>query len=124
MDISNLKANPTTRIELVHPEEGETGIFITLASKDHPDVLKMVRRAMDKRLSEMAKGSKKNVTSAEIEAEALEVLSAAVKGWEGVEANGEPWPFTPENVRALLEHRWIRRQLDDAMNTEARFFGR
>jgi hypothetical protein len=124
MELNKLKANPTTRVELIHPDEGETGIFITLASKDHPDVLKVVRRAMDRRLAEMAKGGKKSMTSVDIETESLEILAMAIQGWEGLERDGDTWPCTPENVRELLEHRWIRRQLDEAMNTEALFFGR
>lgn len=125
MELSKLKANPSTVIDLIHPdpEQNPTGVTITLASRDSDPVKAVMAKAMDKRLVALRKGSHKPVNPAEFEAEAINTLSAAVLDWSGLTEGGEPLPCTPENVRALLtDNAWIRRQLDEAMGNEALFF--
>lgn len=126
MELSKLKANPSTVLDLIHPdpEQNPTGIQITLASRDSEAVKAVMDKAMQRRLAALRKGNLKPVNPSDIEAEAISALVAAVEGWNGLTVDGEPLACTPENVRALLtDHAWVRRQLDEAMGNEALFFG-
>lgn len=126
MELAKLKPNPTLRFEVVHPdpEENPSGFWITLAGMDSPAVKAAQDKVTDKRLAALRKGAQKPLTTAEVEAQALAVLTAAVVAWEGLTEDGEDVPCTPENVRALLtEHTWVRRQVDEALGNDALFFG-
>lgn len=125
MDIKNLKAPSSAEIELFEYEGGpSTGIFITLAHRDHPDVQAAARAIADKRLATISRRGSKALKADDLEAETLDVLCASVLGWRGLEAGDEPWPFNEANVRQLLQqHAWIRRQLNKAQEDEALFFG-
>jgi hypothetical protein len=123
MELSSLKPNPTTVVDLVHPDPAQnpTGVTITLASRDSEEVRAAMTKAAEKRILLIRKGKSPSV--ADIEAEAVAVLVAAVQGWDGLTVGGEPLPCTPEAVRGLVQdHAWVRRQLDDAMGNEALFF--
>jgi hypothetical protein len=126
VELSKLKANPSTVVELIHPdpEQNPTGITVTLSSRDSEAVKAVMAKAMDKRLAQLRKGGHKPLNQSELEQEAIGALVAAVEGWDGLTEDGKPLPCTPENVRALLtDHAWVRRQLDEAMGNEALFFG-
>lgn len=125
MDLQKLKPVNTTEVELIHPASGPTGITITVASKDSPQVREVGHAIRDKRL---AIASRRGVSTApkveDIESESLSILVAAVLGWKGLEQDGNPFECTPENVKTLLtDCPWIRRQVDEAMGDETRFFG-
>ena len=124
MELSTLRANPTAEVELIHPLEGPTGVFITLASRDHPDVRAVASGIADKRLAMLSRRGGKAPKFEDMEAESLQVLLASVQGWRGIVVEGEPWPCTPENIRTLLggNDSWIRRQLNAAQEDEALFF--
>lgn len=51
----------------------------------------------------------------------IELAAAAVVDWHGWEANGEPWPCEPENVRELLGVRHILVQVETAIQNHAFF---
>ena len=126
MELSKLKANPSTVLDLIHPdpEQNPTGITITLASRDSDAVKAVMDKAMARRLAALRKGNQKPVSPSDIDAEAINALVAAVEGWAGLTEGGKPLECTADNVRALItDHAWVRRQLDEAMGNEALFFG-
>ena len=50
------------------------------------------------------------------------IYARCVKGWEGVEENGKPVPFTPENAERLLNtYFWIVDQVAEAVEKRANF---
>lgn len=123
MDLSKLNVNLTAEVELIRLGE-PTGVFFTLASRDHPDVQAAARRVADKRLATLSRRGAKAMTAESLEAETLDVLCASVLGWRGLQVNGVDHPFTQDNLRSLLtDHAWIRRQLNQAQEDEALFFG-
>lgn len=51
-----------------------------------------------------------------------EELAAITLGWEGVDWDGELFPYTHENaVKLYSEHRWIREQVIDFFGDRANF---
>lgn len=119
MELSKLKPNPTTRVEL----KNAPGLFVILASRDNPEVKAVINKATEKRIAVMRGGRPKPFSVSEMEAESLAVLRAAVQGIDDQTGEGEPMEFTPENVSALLAIDWVRRDLDEAMGNDALFFG-
>ena len=119
MKISQLKPNPSIRLELLKADQ-PTGVFVIITSRDSPEVKAVVQRANEKRLVDMQKRGKKAFTLAEVEQGALDILRASIIGIE--DTTEDPMPFTPETVEELLEVEWVRRQLDEAMGNEALFF--
>lgn len=125
MDIKNLKAPSSAEVELFEYEGGpSTGIFVTLAHRDHPEVMAVARTIADKRLASMSRRGAKALKAEDLESETLEVLVASILGWKGLEADGKDWPCTADNVRQLLETvPSFRRQLNRAQEDDALFFG-
>lgn len=53
-----------------------------------------------------------SLTIEELEDRAIDLAVAYTIGWEGFEKDGEPYPFTPDNARALYrDWSYIRRQV-------------
>lgn len=122
MNISDLKAALQTVHEVIHPLDGPTGFKITLASAEHPATKRAIREALDRRMR--TKGAP---SLDEDEAEGIKILVARTLGWEGLEDDGEPVPFTPEAAQALYSqdgHLWLRKQLMAALGDETLFFSR
>lgn len=118
MDLSKLKPNPTTRVELRYAP----GLFVILASRDNPEVKAVVQKATEKRVAALRRPGGKGFSIAEMEAEAIGILRAAVQGIDDQTGDGTPMEYTPENVEALLSIDWVRRDLDEAMGNESLFF--
>jgi fumarylacetoacetate (FAA) hydrolase family protein len=124
MELSKLKPNPTTTLELVHPdpEQNPTGVVLTLAGRDSAEVKAVLASITARHIAAQRKGVKA-AKQEDIEADAIRLLAAAVLGWEGLTENGEPLPCTPENVTTLLtDYAWVRRQVDEAIGNDALFF--
>ena len=117
MKIESLKPNPTTTVELIHAP----GVFVTLSSRDATAVKAVIGKATEKRLAALRKGNSKPFSQADMEADSIAVLTAAVVGIK--DTTEDPMPFTPETVAELLSVDWVRRQLDEAMGNDALFFG-
>jgi len=130
MDISDIVA-ANREIELTHPKNDlPLGIHIELLPMDAKPVKIVERRIRDTIMKAQQKG--KPIKSAEIEANEIELIMAAMVGWrwEADEArdveqpkfDGEIPEFNPKNVRALLRKTWAREQIDAELGSVADFF--
>lgn len=122
MDISSIAPNERV-IDIVHPATEEPiGLKITLLPSSHENVKKVQRHQQNRRLQ----SRKFNVTAEQLEAQGLELLVAAISGWEwSGDANfeGEVPEFNAENVRRVLKKAdWIRDQVDKELANDAAFF--
>lgn len=121
MDLNTVTPN-TNRLEIRHPATSEpTGLVVIIKPDSHPDVKAFKRRAYN---DNYRKG--KSPTAEKIEANGLDLLAAAIEGWEwNGEAtwNGEKPSFTPQVARAVMKEKdWIRKQIDEALGDESAFF--
>lgn len=86
---------------------------------------KRYREASDRLLRRALRSRQRTLTPKELRENRVERAAAAVIEWHGIEANGEPWPCEPENVKALLfqsEH--ILEQVEIGIDGHADFFSR
>lgn len=123
MDISSITATERT-FEARHPSTQEPiGLRITLRPMSSPEVEKVRRKNANQRLS----GRNQKVTAEQLEANATELLVAAVVNWEwdeGTTMEGEQPECTEQNVRKVLNsQKWIRDQVDQELADDAAFFG-
>ena len=121
MDLSTLEAKQR-RISLRHPATSEPiGLHLTLRPLDSPEVEKVRRRNINKRLA----ARNQRLTAEQIEANAKDLLVAAVAGWEWDEEatfEGEQLKFNEDNVRKVLSVRPLREQVDEELGDDAAFF--
>lgn len=121
MDLSTIETRER-RVSLTHPATGEPlGLHVTLRPTDHEEVEKVRRRNLNKRLA----SRNSRITAEQAEAQAKDVLIAAVADWEwdeGASFNGEQLECTEENVRKVLSVKPIRDQIDQELGDEAAFF--
>jgi hypothetical protein len=115
MDLSSIK--PTTiDVDIKHPASGEkTGLVFKCISPQDPAAAVARRQLSDK-------ARKKGVVS---EADSVDFMAALVVGWTwGGDAtwNGQKLDFTPANVKTVLDHPWVRSQVDEALGDTAAFF--
>lgn len=119
-------------IELTHPgDDRPLGIHIQLQPMTAPKVKKVERRIRDEVLKIKSKG--KALKSADVEANEIELITAAITGWrweadaernvEQPALNGEEKPeFNGANVRRLLKLDWAKEQIDDELGNVGDFF--
>jgi hypothetical protein len=130
-DLSSL---PTHKIEegvafdLLHPGTNKpVGVTITLLGADSSEVQELQHKLANKRINDVAKAGGKLkglVTSEELEAEKVEILVKATKGWDGLTDNGATYPFNPENARRLYtQHKWIREQVEAFISDRSNYLG-
>lgn len=128
-DFSNLgtaaMANEGVVVELRHPtERTPMGAYITVLGKDGTVFRRLERTQTNRRLTEAARTRDLALKAEEIEADRLDLLVACTKGWEGILKNGEPIPFSPENVRKLYtDYPWVSEQVERAMGDRSLFIG-
>lgn len=121
MDISAIK--PVERVlDIKHPATGEaTGLKLTVCSLQDPRAKAVQRSQLDARLNKKAK----HRSIAEIEREAVELLSSMVVGIEftGKASWGGKKPeFSKEIVKEMLGHDWLRTQVDEFAGATEDFF--
>lgn len=122
-DISGIKASGYT-FEVKHPATFETiGFSITLRPPTSPEV-KAVERDQT---AETMRTKGRGMTPAKLEAFVSDKLTAATADWafeKDTTLDGTQPECTPANVRNLYKkHEWIREQVAEAFNDEARFYG-
>lgn len=117
-------------VTIVHPktrqplrDENGKEAYIELLSPDSPEVQKVQKNAINKRLKARGRAT---MTADELEAERAETLVAATKGWYLIALNGAVLdvPVTPENARTLYtdsRFAWIREQVSEAFDERATF---
>ncbi|MER8806026.1 hypothetical protein [Mesorhizobium australicum] len=122
MDILAIQPS-TINVDIKHPATGAPiGLQVECVSLED-DRVKVVERQIKNRA---LKGGRNTVTAEKIEDNTIEILAAAVVGWEWVAdlTLGElknP-PLNKANAAKLLSLGWIAKQIDTALGDEAAFF--
>lgn len=121
MDLSNLLASDTAVVQIKHPRTGAPidGMTVTVAGNASEDFRK-VRAELAKRRLESSRG----VSVEELDASALTLLVACIKGWTGFEMNGDAYEFSPANAKALMSNPgyfWLREQVEAGVGDVANF---
>lgn len=124
MNIADLLQSPTTTVDIIHPLTNKpTGIKFTLFSRHSLEVKGLARQIADKRMAAVRQN--KPLDTASMDEEALDLLVASIKGWEGIEEDGQSVPFSQAKARDLISRQgleWLRKQLDEALGNDALFF--
>jgi len=116
-------------LELLHPgTKRGLGLFLTLISVNEPGPKKVTAKIN----AAGAKLARKNTnfTTEQMRENAIEILSACTSGWRwDLDADGNPsgWageqmPFTPANLRKILEIDELRDQVDQEVADNSNFF--
>jgi len=125
VDVSN--AVPIT---ILHPKTRQPlrdaagkEAFISVVSLDSPEVQKVQKAALNKRLKMRGRVT---MTADELEAERAEALVAATKGWYLVGLDGSPLnaPLNDTTARTIysdLRFSWIKEQVSEALDDRATF---
>lgn len=121
MDFNAIAATLKDRfeIEIVHPQTGEGGWFIELASPCHAGAQAKVRAILDRI------HKRKFTSSGQDEKDMLELIEAQTLGWRGLKNGEDDTPYTPETWAAILADPrsfWVKKQVMDAVGDPSRPF--
>lgn len=121
MDLGAIALNSAT-IEILHPATREpVGVRVVLRSR-HSDEIKAVERKYQQKVLRSGRGE---LNVKDIEAQALDMLVAAVENWEwSKEAKWDEKTPTIGDVKTILADKraaFIRDQIDRALADEALF---
>lgn len=124
VDILDFEELSTAEVQLKHPVTGaDLNQYITIAGPEDPERKRLDFERQRKVTSRVLQTGGKwggSETVEEAEAEQIDVLAAAVRGWRG--GKFDAIQCTPANVReALRKSAVLRRQLSAALNDRARF---
>lgn len=114
-------------LRLVHPKTDEVlDLTITVLGSDSDAYQDTLRELQRKRAREATKGRRIKLLLSPDEqyADATELLVAATTGWANMTVDGKPLEFSPANARTVYTDRrwrWIREQVDAAINDRANF---
>lgn len=106
-------------IEIVHPQTGEGGWFIELASPCHAGAQARVSAILDR------SRKRKVSTTGQDEKDGVELIVARILGWKGLKDGEEDVPFTPETALGIIANPksfWLRSQLLEALGDPSRPF--
>lgn len=102
--------------------DGKTPATITVVGSESKKY-KAAKHAQYRRMQKRVKRGSGDATPEEIERDAIELVAAAVVGFDGWEDDGKPLVFTPENVKLLLGFDHILDQVQAGIHRHASFFG-
>jgi hypothetical protein len=101
--------------------DGKTPCTFTCVGKES----KRVKLARDKQTKRMLRDRRGDVEVEDVRQNRVELAAAGLIEWTGWEANGAPWPCTPENVATLLDSAdHLLEQAERLVDGHARFFGK
>lgn len=129
MDIANIGASADTAvISIYHPNTGQTltnddgsEMTVTVYGAESSVYRNVAREQQDRRMARIAKTGKSILTSAELEANQLELVVKAVKDWT-ITLNGETPEVSPKSVEDVLtKYTWLRAQIEDGITNSANF---
>jgi hypothetical protein len=112
---------------IYHPGTNEDlDITINVLGKDSDEFQKVSRAQSKKRMAKMTKGGGFRVTPTipveEIEQDAIALLAACTKSWNGVVVEGKAIDCTTDNAVMIYERfPWIKEQVDIAIGDRANF---
>ena len=128
-DLSSVPAiAETAEVDLVHPKTGDVlrngdgdPMTITVYGADSPHYRAIQNAQQDKRLQKAARKQTQNITSAQIQADADELLIKIVHSWTIV-LNGETPAVDEKTVRQIFsEYPWIKEQIDTGAHDRRNF---
>lgn len=135
MELHQIKAlvdqdNEPVKVEVYQPNgdpylgaDGQPSYFMVLGSESK--AYKEARRAQQRRIFKRARqGGGNTLTPEESERDAIDLAASAVTAFGGWEADGQPLPFTPENVKAFLAVDHLFDQINAGIQRHASFFER
>jgi hypothetical protein len=109
MDLDQLFGATETSKCLLYTNAGEKAtnqagehLFIEVYGSDSDTYRNTQNKQQNKRLQKARYGRNKQITSEEMQADALELIISCVKSWN-LEKDGEQLPFDEKNVRELLK---------------------
>lgn len=122
MDILAIQPSTIT-VDIKHPATGSPiGLSVECTSLED-DRVKAVERAIKNRA---LRGGRNTVTAEKIDDNTIELLTAAIVGWEWADGltlgDLKNPPLTKINVGKMLAVSWIAKQIDTALGDEAAFF--
>ncbi len=126
-DIASLNlekdANAEAPIEILHPvTKAKLGIIIYVMGAESTAYRHIIRRQQNRRLKLLAKNRRLELTLEEAEEEALDLLVAVTKRWDGLIWEGKVLECTSDNVRMVYHARpWLRQQVDEGVSDPANF---
>ncbi len=108
-------------LEILHPVTfAPLGVKLVLLGADSETYRSAQNKLVNARVQN--RGARARLTAEDIEAQALNLLVAATKGWEGVEWDGAPLAFSSDNVRMVYTALpWLRDQAQDFIMDRANF---
>lgn len=125
MDLKNLTpTSDTIEVILVHPntleplmnEGSDSEMSITLHAPHSPEYKKLVHEQTDKRLAQMQKSKKMQLSAADLEKSSIDILAKATKEWD-ITYDGESPKLTVVKAREIYaDCFWIKDQLEEAIN--------
>ena len=126
MDLKNLTpTSDTIEVILVHPKtleplmnEGtkKREMSITLHAPHSPEYKKLVHEQTDKRLAQLQKSKRVQISASDIEKSSIDILAKATKEWD-ITYDGESPKLSVAKAREIYsECFWIKDQLEEAIN--------
>ncbi len=105
---------------LTYTEDGETKPVVFIVAGSYSSFYRKKQLQLsDRNLRKRTVGD-----AARIDQNLLELAASCVRSWRGVTNNGTPIDCSEQNVIAILRAApWIRRQVEEAMEDHASFFG-
>lgn len=115
-DLGEFKRNTMdiAEIEIIHPATGlPLDMKISVMSPDSDEYRKIALQQQNDNIKNIRKNRGRK-TAEKMAEEGMDLLVAITVGWEGLEENGQPIPFTPDNVRRIYEQfPFIKEQVDE-----------
>jgi len=130
LDALAIDVSAAAPVTLLHPktrqpirDEAGKEAFISVVSLDSPEVQRVQKVAMNKRLKMRGRVT---LTADELEAERAETLVAATKAWHLVTTDGKALdvPMTDAAARTIYtdpRFAWIKEQVSEALDDRATF---
>lgn len=130
LDALAIDVSAAAPVTLLHPktrqpirDEAGNEAFISVVSLDSPEVQRVQKAAMNKRLKMRGRVT---LTADELEAERAETLVAATKAWHLVTTDGKALdvPLTETAARTIYtdaRFAWIKEQVSEALDDRATF---
>jgi len=114
-------------LELLHPVTGEVirdeddaPMRIELVGKDSDEYRKAQRAITARRLKSRSRS--KSFDADSLEHEAIDLLVACTKGWEGIALDGDDLEFNKANCRKVYaKYLWIKEQVDEFVDDRGNF---
>lgn len=114
------KADQGVEVPLRHPHTNEPlGDAVVVVAGQDSKRYRMARAEQARKLQ----GRDEPMTPEEADAVGVEFMAALCLGWRGIELDGKPYSYTPDNARHLFDrYRWISDQCVAKLPDRSSFF--